>query len=85
MSAAASPAEARDGARPLDLAVIGAGPVGLALALHAAARPDLQRVLPQVELSLPVWLCMHEDLRHSAAHLAVFRALADGLRAPPPA
>ena len=59
---------------------IGAGHVAL-----AAAQPDLQRVLPQVELSLPVWLCMHEDLRHSAAHLAVFRALADGLRAPPPA
>ena len=50
-----------------------------------AELPDLQRVLPQVELSLPVWLCMHEDLRHSAAHLAVFRALAEGLRAPPPA
>ena len=59
---------------------IGAGHVAL-----AAELPDLQRVLPQVELSLPVWLCMHEDLRHSAAHLAVFRALAEGLRAPPPA
>ena len=59
---------------------IGVGQVALAL-----QRPELQRVLPQIELSLPVWLCMHEDLRHSAAHLAVFRALADGLRAPPPA
>ena len=56
---------------------IGAGHLAL-----AADQPDLQRVLPHVELSLPVWLCMHEDLRHSVAHMAVFRALAEGLRAP---
>ena len=57
----------------------GAG-IGVGQLALAAQQPDLQRVLPQIELSLPVWLCMHEDLRHSAAHMAVFRALAQGLR-----
>lgn len=57
----------------------GAG-IGVGQLALAAQQPDLQRVLPQIQLSLPVWLCMHEDLRHSAAHMAVFRALAQGLR-----
>ena len=57
----------------------GAG-IAPAMATLADAQPDLQRVLPEVEVTLPVWLCMHEDLRHSAAHMTVFRALVAGLR-----
>lgn len=64
-SASASPAEARDGARPLDLAVIGAGPVGLALALHAAAR------LPAARIRVHDRLPAHHDVSGDARTLAL--------------
>ena len=57
----------------------GAG-IGTGLVALAARHPDLEAVLPGVvTLSLPLWLCMHEDLRHSRPHATVFRHLADGL------
>ena len=62
------------------LVCAGAG-IGVGQCALAAQQPDVQRVLPHVDLRLPMHLCMHEDLRHSAAHAAVWQALSQGLRA----
>ena len=44
--------------------------------------PRLEEVLAgQVPLSLPLWVVMHEDLRHSPRCRAVFDALVKGLKA----
>ncbi|TNB48354.1 LysR family transcriptional regulator [Martelella lutilitoris] len=44
--------------------------------------PRLEEVLQgQVPLSLPLWVVMHEDLRHSPRCRAVFDALVKGLKA----
>ena len=61
------------------LVCAGAG-IGVGQCALAARLPDVQRVLPQINLQLPMYLCMHEDLRHSAAHATVLQALAQGLR-----
>ena len=56
----------------------GAG-IGVALTSIAAADPDLLRVLPQVDLPRPAWVCMHEDLRQAPHVRVVFDALVAGL------
>lgn len=56
--------------------------LGFAQTPLAARDPNLMRVLADtVELPLPVWLAMHEDLRSSPRCRAVFDALAEGLAA----
>ncbi|MBS0454252.1 MAG: LysR family transcriptional regulator [Proteobacteria bacterium] len=40
----------------------------------------LRRVLPEVNVPLPMWLAMHEDLRSSPRCRATYEALAVGLR-----
>lgn len=62
------------------LVCAGAG-IGVGQCALAARQPELQRVLPHIDLRLPMYLCMHEDLRHSAAHATLLKALGQGLRA----
>ena len=67
---------------PTQWALVRAGAgIGAGQCQLAALYPQLRRVLPDVALSLPVWLCMHEDLRQSPGHAAVLRALGCSLRA----
>jgi len=65
------------------LALIRAGAgIGICQAAIAARDARLVRVLPeQFAVPLPVWLAMHEDLRHSARCRVTFDALAQGLLA----
>lgn len=62
-------------------AAIAAG-MGIGICQVEVARrdPALVRLLPDVlDHALPLWIVMHEDLRHSARCRAVFDALANGL------
>lgn len=62
------------------LAAIRAG-FGIGLCQVAIARrdPALVRVVPEVTLSLPLWIVMHEDLKTNTRYRVVFDALCDGL------
>lgn len=64
------------------LAAIRAG-FGIGICQCAIARREgLVPVLPEAfGLDLPVWIVMHEDLKTSARHRAVFDALVEGMRA----
>lgn len=65
------------------LAAIRAG-FGIGICQVAIARTDpaLVRLLPDVlDLPLPVWIVMHEDLRRGERYRAVFDALVQGLSA----
>lgn len=67
---------------PTQWALVRAGAgIGAAQCQLAARQPPLRRVLPEMALRLPVWLCMHEDLRQSPGHAAVLRALGRSLQA----
>ncbi len=61
------------------LAAVRAG-FGIGLCQVAIARrdPALVRILADIVLLLPLWIVMHEDLKTSARHRAVFDALANG-------
>jgi DNA-binding transcriptional LysR family regulator len=62
------------------LAAIRAGyGVGLCQVAIARRHPELVRVVPDVALSLPLWIVMHEDLKTSARCRVVFDALVSGL------
>ncbi len=57
---------------------------GIGICQTAVARrdPALERVLPDaLDLPLPIWIVMHEDLRRAARYRAVFDALVEGLSA----
>ncbi|MBY9064083.1 LysR family transcriptional regulator [Sphingomonas yunnanensis] len=63
------------------VAAITAG-FGIGICQTAVARrdPALVRVLPKaLDVALPLWIVMHEDLRGGARYRAVFDALAEGL------
>ncbi len=63
------------------VAAIAAG-FGIGICQTAVARrdPALVRVLPEaLDVALPLWIVMHEDLRGGARYRAVFDALAEGL------
>lgn len=64
------------------LAAIRAGfGIGICQVPIARREPDIVPVLPDAfALDLPVWIVMHEDLKTSRRHRAVFDALAEGLR-----
>lgn len=64
------------------LAAIRAGfGIGICQVPIARREPDLVPVLADAfALNLPVWIVMHEDLKTSRRHRAVFDALAEGLR-----
>jgi len=65
------------------LAAIRAG-FGIGICQIAIARKDpaLVRLLPDaLDLPLPMWIVMHEDLRRSERYRAVFDALVQGLSA----
>lgn len=64
------------------LAAIRAGfGIGICQVPIARREPDILPVLPDAfALDLPVWIVMHEDLKTSRRHRAVFDALAEGLR-----
>ena len=68
-----------------DLAQLAALRAGLGVGgcqLGVARRdPDLVRIVPEVEFSLPMWLAMHEDLRTTPRCRAVFDGLVEGLGA----
>ena len=62
------------------LAAIRAGfGIGLCQAAIARRDPALVRILAEVALPLPLCIVMHEGLKTSARHRAVFDALANGL------
>lgn len=57
---------------------------GIGICQTAVARrdPALVRILPDaLDLPLPIWIVMHEDLRRGGRYRAVFDALAAGLSA----
>ena len=62
------------------LAAIRAGfGIGLCHVVIARRDPALVRVVPEVTLSLPLWIVMHEDLKTNTRYRVVFDALAAGL------
>ena len=63
-------------------AVRGGAGIGVALTAIADALPELLRVLPDVRLPCPVWICMHEDLRHAAQVRLVFDAIVAAMSQP---
>ena len=65
------------------LAALSSG-LGLGVTTHRLARAawlGLERVLPEFELPLPLWLVGHEGLRANRAHSAVYDYLADAAKA----
>ena len=55
--------------------------IGICHVALARRDPNLERVLPGVQLKLGVWLAMHENLRSTPRCRAVFDGLATGLMA----
>lgn len=54
--------------------------IGICQTVAARRDPALVRILPDaLDLPLPVWVVMHEDLRHGARYRAVFDALVTAL------
>lgn len=54
--------------------------IGICQTVVAAGIPDLARILPDsLDLSLPIWIVMHEALGQSRRHRVVFDTLADQL------
>lgn len=63
------------------LALIKAGGgIGMCQIGLANRSGTLERIIPTMELPLPCWLAMHENLRSSPRCRAVFTALVDGLK-----
>jgi len=62
------------------LAAIRAG-LGIGICQVSVARRDdrIVRVVPEVGLTLPLWIVMHEDLKSASRYRAVFDALVEGL------
>ncbi|MEM8541228.1 MAG: LysR substrate-binding domain-containing protein, partial [Pseudomonadota bacterium] len=66
-----------------ELVLAGCG-VGLGYTIHAANEPNVQRVLSNApEMSRPIWLTSHAELKTSARVRAVFDFLAFELTASP--
>lgn len=56
--------------------------IGICQTVVARRDPALVRILPDaLDLPLPIWVVMHEDLRRGGRYRAVFDALAAGLSA----
>jgi len=55
--------------------------LGLCQVGLAIGNPDLVRVVPSLEVPLPTYVAMHENLKASSRCRAVFDALVDGLQA----
>jgi DNA-binding transcriptional LysR family regulator len=56
--------------------------IGMCQVMIARHDPTLVRVLPEVSLTLPLCIVMHEDLKTNSRYKTVFDALADGLSKP---
>jgi len=65
------------------LAAIRAGfGIGMCQAAIARRDPGLVRLLPQdVDLALPMWVAMHENLKSTLRCAVTFKALVEGLQA----
>lgn len=66
-----------------ELVRAGAG-IGFGPLFVAARSPDLVRLAPDLDIEpLPLWLCSHRELRHSARVRRVYDFLAERLAALP--
>ena len=52
----------------------GAG-IGVGLVRLAARHPELMRILPEIDVPRPAWICTHEDLRQASAIRVVLDAI----------